>query len=46
MVAGANTKENLALVSSRGDTFMADNIAYKADGKLGPLKSGWPVTHR
>jgi len=40
MIAGANTKDNLALVASKGDVYMADNIAYKADGKPGPLKSG------
>ncbi|MHC4110082.1 MAG: hypothetical protein ACYSUY_03350 [Planctomycetota bacterium] len=40
MIAGADTKDNLALVASMGDVYMADNIAYKADGKPGPLKSG------
>ncbi len=40
MIAGADTKEDLALVASRGDVYMADNIAYKADGKPGPLKYG------
>jgi pectate lyase len=40
MIAGADTKDNLALVASKGDVYMADNIAYKADGKQGPLKSG------
>lgn len=40
MIAGAKTEENLALVASKGDVYMADNIVYKADGRPGHLKLG------
>jgi hypothetical protein len=40
LVHGASTRKGLALVSKRGDAFMADNQAFGADGTPAPLVSG------
>lgn len=37
---GASTRKGLALAASRGDAFMADNLAFQTDGSPAPLVSG------
>ncbi len=40
LIAGADTNKGLALVASKGDVYMADNLACKRDGSPAPLTSG------
>lgn len=40
LLHGASTKKDLALVSTRGDAFLEDNLALRADGTAAPLVSG------
>jgi pectate lyase len=37
---GTDTKRGLALVASKGDAYMEDNLAFTQDGNSGPLVSG------
>ena len=40
LIHGASTRKSLALVSSRGDAYLEDNLAFTRDGQPGPLVSG------
>jgi hypothetical protein len=40
LLHGASTKPGLALVSSRGDAYLEDNLAFLRDGSPAPLVSG------
>ncbi len=40
LVHGAGTRKDLALVSKRGDAYLEDNLAFKADGTPAPLVAG------
>ena len=40
LIHGASTKKEVALVSKKGDAFLEDNLAFKADGTPAALTSG------
>lgn len=40
LIHGVSTKKDLALVSSRGDAYLEDNLALRADGSPAPLVAG------
>jgi hypothetical protein len=40
LLHGASTKPHLALVASKGDAYLEDNLALKRDGSPAPLLSG------
>ncbi len=40
LVHGASTRKDLALVGTRGDAYLEDNLAFRADGTPAPLVSG------
>ena len=40
LLHGVSTKKTLALVSSKGDAYMEDNLAFTRDGQPAPLVSG------
>lgn len=40
LLHGASTKPHLALVASKGDAYLEDNLAFKRDGSPAPLLSG------
>ena len=40
LIHGISTKKDLALVARKGDAFLEDNLAFKADGSLAPQVAG------